>query len=106
MSSLFPRSTIERIILKSVLGRPCQTYWDNKIYYTPSKIEELILSNLKSGACARTLPEFEEAMQNPNVQSIFIGKYAAITSKGLQKILQRNGLSKTIYCAFSVADLA
>lgn len=102
MGLRFSKKGIERVILKSVLNRPYTMFLDSKIYYTPSKIEEVILSQLQNGTSAKTLAEFEAAVQNPEIESIYIGKYAAITSAALKNILERNGLSKTIYCAFNL----
>ena len=102
MGFRFSKKGIERVVIKSVLNRPYLMYLDSKIYYTPSKIEEIVLSRLQKGTKAETLPEFEAAIQDPDIESVYISKFAAITTTALKNVLERNGLSKTIYCAFNV----
>ena len=78
----------------------------SKIFYTPSKTERLVLQNHSNVITVSNLAELEKEMNTPTENFIFIDKSAAITSLGLQKILERTSLNKTIFCAFKLTGIA
>ena len=106
MKNILPRRVLEEIFLMSVWHRPHTFIMGSKIFYTPSKIEKLVLQNCSDVVTVNNLQELEQEMNTPDQNLIFIDKSAAITSMGLKKILERTGLNKTIFCAFELTGIA
>ena len=106
MKNILPRRMLEKIFLMSVWYRPHTFIMGNKIFYTPSKAEKLVLQNCADVVTVHNLQELEKEMNTPETNLIFIDQSAAITSSGLKKILERTGLNKTIFCAFKLTGIA
>lgn len=106
MKNILPRRVINEIFLRSVWYRPHTFIMGSKIFYTPSKIEKLVLKKRSDVVTVNNLEELEIEMNTPAENLIFIDKSAAITSLGLKKILERTSLSKTIFCAFKLTGIA
>jgi len=106
MKKILSRQMIEKIFLMSVWHRPHTIIMGNKIFYTPSEVEKLVLQNCSDVVTVNNLEELEKEMNATAENLIFIDKSAAITSLGLKKILERTSLNKTIFCAFKLTGIA
>jgi hypothetical protein len=98
----FNKAELQSLVLEEIMSRPYQDYSGNKIHYVAEEYEALFVKNLKGNREVTNLTELEDAVNSPDVKTIFIGRQAAITSKGLAAVLARTSLTKQIFCAFEV----
>jgi hypothetical protein len=59
--------------------------------------ESAMIRRDKGVGVAETLLEFEAALRDPGVKIVFMPFGARITEQDLEKICQRNGVSKTLF---------
>ena len=59
--------------------------------------ESAMIRNDKGVAACDTLLVLEEALRNPEAKIIFIPEGAMITGQDIEKICQRNGVTKTLF---------
>jgi hypothetical protein len=98
----FNKAELQTLVLDEIMARPYVEYSGNKIHYVAEEYEALFVKNLKGNREVTNLTELEEAVNSPDVKTIFIGRQAAITAKTLEKVLTRTSLIKQIFCAFEV----
>ena len=98
----FNRDKLETLVLEQIMSRPYHDFSGNKIHYVAEEYEAIFVKNLKGNKEVHNLSELEDAVNSPDVKTIFIGRSAAITPKGLENVLSRTSLIKQIFCAFEI----
>ncbi|MBQ2885743.1 MAG: hypothetical protein IJE43_18620 [Alphaproteobacteria bacterium] len=98
----FNKDEMQTLVLEQIMSRPYHDFSGNKIHYVAEEYEAIFVKNLKGNKEVHNLSELEEAVNSPEVKTIFIGRSAAITSRGLENVLSRTSLIKQIFCAFKI----
>ena len=98
----FDKDKLQTLVLEEIISRPYKEFSGNKVHYLAEEYEAIFVKNLKGNREVTNLTELEEAVNSPDVKTIFIGRKAAITSKSLETVLARTSLIKQIFCAFEV----
>ena len=92
---------------KGVNYQACCPFHNEKscrIYPLHAEGEEAVVKNLAGSREVTTLAELEDAVNAPEVANVFIGRFAAVTSKGMKNVLSRTSLAKDIFCAFEIRE--
>ena len=104
MKKTFTKDEVETVVLQTILARPYKEINGYRIYPVNKEGEERVIKGLLGSKEVADLIELEEAINEPEVAQVYIPKYASITSKGLQAVLNRTSLKKNIYCTFDVKE--
>lgn len=104
MEKRYDKGQIETVVLQAVLARPYKEFGGCRIYPLHAEGEETVVKNLAGSREVTTLAELEDAVNAPEVANVFIGRSAAVTSKGMKNVLSRTSLAKDIFCAFEVRE--
>ena len=99
MEKRYDKGQIETVVLQAVLARPYKEFGGCRIYPLHAEGEDLAGSREVT-----TLAELEDAVNAPEVANVFIGRFAAVTSKGMKNVLSRTSLAKDIFCAFEIRE--
>ena len=97
MEKRYDKGQIETVVLQAVLARPYKEFGGCRIYPLHAEGEEAVVKNLAGSREVTTLAELEDA-------NVFIGRFAAVTSKGMKNVLSRTSLAKDIFCAFEIRE--
>ncbi len=100
----YNKDQIETIILQTIMARPYKEFGGNKIYWVKAIGEEAVIKGLEGTKEITSLYELEQAVNEPEIRNIYIGKDASVTSKGMKNVLERSSLTKDIFCSFEVKD--
>lgn len=68
-----------------------------RLFQVASGWESNMIRKDKGVATAETLLELEAALRNPDVKVLFIPVNALMTTPDIEKICQRNGVTKTLF---------
>ena len=98
----FNKTELESLVLQEIMSRPYMDFGGNKVHYIATEYEALFIKNMEGNFEVTNLMELEDAVNSPDVKTVFIGRDASITSKLLRKVLERTNLQKQIFCAFKV----
>jgi ABC-type Zn uptake system ZnuABC Zn-binding protein ZnuA len=98
----FNKTELESLVLQEIMSRPYMDFGGNKVHYIATEYEALFIKNMEGNFEVTNLMELEDAVNSPDVKTVFIGRDASITSKLLGKVLERTNLQKQIFCAFKV----
>lgn len=104
MEKKLSKQELETITLQMILTAPYKECAGCRIYPITKTGEELVIRHLAGTKEVETLTELEDAVNSPSVKQVYIGKYAAITSKSLKNVLSRTSLTKNIFCAFDFKE--
>ena len=104
MEKRYDKGQIETVVLQAVLARPYKEFGGCRIYPLHAEGEEAVVKNLAGSREVTTLAELEDAVNAPEVANVFIGRFAAVTSKGMKNVLSRTSLAKDILCAFEIRE--
>jgi hypothetical protein len=69
----------------------------SRLFQVASGWESNMIRQDKGVASAETLLELEAAIRNPEVKVVFIPVNALMTTPDIEKICQRNGVTKTLF---------
>ncbi len=100
----YNKDQIETIVLQTIMARPYKDFGGNRVYPINAIGEEAVIKGLEGTKEITSLYELEQAVNEPEVNNIYIAKNASVTSKGLKSVLERSSLTKDIFCAFEVKD--
>lgn len=84
MEKRYDKGQIETVVLQAVLARPYKEFGGCRIYPLHAEGEEAVVKNLAGSREVTTLAELEDAVNAPEVANVFIGRFAAVTSKGMK----------------------
>ena len=87
----------QKIARMRALSEPVGEALGQKVYQMKEGWETDTLKNDKDIKCVMTCSELEDAIRKPETEAIFVPKKALITNEKLFEIIQRNGLSKTVF---------
>ena len=100
----YNKDQIETIVLQTIMARPYKDFGGNRVYPINAIGEEAVIKGLEGTKEITSLYELEQAVNEPEVNNIYIAQNASVTSKGLKSVLERSSLTKDIFCAFEVKD--
>ena len=99
MTNKFNKEQMQTLVLGEIMERPYKEFNGSKVHYVAEEYEALFVKNLQGNREVKNLTELEEAMNTPEVKTIYIGKNASITPKGIENVLERASLIKQIFSA-------
>ena len=99
MTNKFNKDQLQTLVLGEIMDRPYQEFNGCKVHHVAEEYEALFVKNLQGNREVKTLNELEDAMNTPDVKTIYIGKNASITSKALENVLEHSSLVKQIFSA-------
>jgi hypothetical protein len=82
---------------KAMDGGPTFLPHGCRLFRIASGWESNMIRRDKGVTTCETLLEFEAALRNPDVKVVFLTADAIITDADIEKICQRNGVTKTLF---------